>query len=104
MSRVRYNRIERDHYFLVGAFTLLVGLVCLYGYLLSATVVHVVMQKEVRHEISETHTEIAKLEAEYIAKQNTVSDEIASLEGYVVTDAKIFIAKGDTSLVLSSNN
>lgn len=104
MSQRRYNKIEKEHYLLAGAFFLLIALVVSYGYLLSATVVHVVMQKEVRQEINATHTEIAHLESEYITRQHAVSDEIASLQGFVVASNKIFINKSDTSLVLSSNN
>ena len=108
MTKRITNRIEKEHCYLAGAFFTLVLLVVLYGYLLSATVVHVVMQKEIRGEINNAHSEISKLEAEYIKRQHALSSNIASLQGFVEAPEKIFIDKGETSLVLSdpdtSNN
>lgn len=104
MNTTLKNRIEREHCYVAGAFVSLVSLVCLYGYFLSATVVHVVMQKELRREINSVHSHISTLEAEYIARQHAISDEIASLQGFVATDHKVFIDKGAASLVLSTNN
>ena len=70
-------------------------------YFLSATVVHVVMQKETTRAIYALHSEIASLEAEYIDRQHAISEEIATLHGFVGIESKIFVDKGDTSLVLS---
>ena len=97
------NRIEKEHYYLVAVFFTLITLVLVYMYLLSATVAHVVMQKEIRGELNKVHSDISVLESEYIALQHSVSGEIASLQGFVATGDKLFIDKSDTSLVLSSN-
>lgn len=99
MQKTLYN--ENLHLF--GSLTLLLLLSALYVYFLSSTVVQVVMQKEVRSQISDLNAEISNLEAEYIERQHAVSDEIASLQGFVRTGEKIFIDKSKTSLVLSTN-
>ena len=104
MNICRNNHIEKAHCYLVSAFLLLTVLACLYMYLLSATVVHVVMQKEGKKEINELHSEISQLEAEYISRQHAVSSEIASMQGFIATNEKIFIDKGDDSLVLLTND
>lgn len=98
------NKIEREHYYVAGAFGALLVLVSLYGYLLSATVVHVVMQKEMRQEIRAVHSEIAELEAAYIARQHAISNEIALLDGFEEVTEKVFIDKSAASLVLRTNN
>ena len=81
---------------------MLLSFLGLYAYFLSATVVHVVMQKEISNTIHETHSEIAKLEAKYIDRQHAFSVELATQQGFVLAENKIFIDKSDTSLVLST--
>ncbi len=73
----------------------------LYMYFLSASVVHVVIRKEVNQDIVKLNSEIAELEAEYIFAQHRVSNRIATLEGYQEVDAKVFIDRTQPSLVLS---
>lgn len=79
-------------------FTALLALAASYMYFLSASVIHVVMQKQISGEIHELNFEIAKLESNYIEKQHELSREVASLEGFIATENKIFIKKGDTGL------
>lgn len=90
---------ERQYVFLAGA--CLVGLVFAYMYFLSASVIHVVIRKEASQDIRSLQTEIATLEAEYIAAQHAVSADIASLQGFVETPNKIFLDRTDSTLVLS---
>lgn len=79
---------------------LLLVLVVAYMYLVSMTVMHVVIRQETDQAIKQLHSDIATLEAEYIAAQHTVSADIASLQGFVETGEKIFIKRTPSSLVL----
>jgi hypothetical protein len=97
--------IETERKYIIATFGLLVAIFSLYIYLVSHSVVHVVIRKEVQQEINKLHTEISHLEAEYIMAQHSVSSEIASLDGYVEVRQKIFIDRNndDSKLVLSTD-
>lgn len=71
-----------------------------YVYLISASVVHVVMRTEVSQEMTKIASEISELESQYIEAQHRVSSDIASLQGYTQTAAKVFIDRTPSSLVL----
>jgi hypothetical protein len=77
------------------------GLVFLYMYFLSMSVVHVVLRKEVNQKVGTIESEIAALEATYIDAQHKVSDKIAALENFTENDEKIFVSRDDATLVLS---
>ncbi len=94
---------SQPHLYTLGASALLFTLFVGYIYFLSATVVHVVIRKEVTQEIVALRSEIANLESEYIERQHAMSGGIASQKGFVAIADKIFIDRGDTSLVLSDN-
>lgn len=105
MNIQNLNKISlaADRRYVLGALALVIGLMSFYVYFLSASVIHVVIRKESQQEINKLHTEISHLEAEYIAAQHSMSAEIASLDGYVAIDDKIFIDRNDdTKLVLST--
>jgi hypothetical protein len=72
----------------------------LYMYLLASTVVHVVMQKEVERKVAEAETVVSELETELMLAQHKVSAEIATLEGYVEPETRVFIDRGEASLVV----
>jgi hypothetical protein len=87
-----------------------IGCICLlllsfvaYLYFLNMSVVHVVMRKEAAHDISELRTEIAVLETVFIESQHTIASRMATLSGYNVDSEKIFVMRGDRSLVLRDN-
>jgi hypothetical protein len=84
--------------------TVLIGLVILYMYLLSMSVVHVVMRKELTLAIRETESDIARLETDFIHAQHTVSERIASATQFYETDEKIFVRRSPDALVLSRIN
>lgn len=86
-----------------GCFFLLVVSVMLYLYFLNVSVVHVVMRKEAMQEISHLNTEIATLETAYIEAQHVIAGRIAQLDGYSSDSQKVFITRGETSLVLRDN-
>ena len=76
---------------------------CSYMYFVSMSVVDVVMRKEVDKEIASLGTKVSQLESAYIEMQHSVSREIATREGYVVADKKIFIDRTEDTLVFSGN-
>ncbi|MBP6923947.1 MAG: hypothetical protein KBC62_03425 [Candidatus Pacebacteria bacterium] len=82
---------------------LLMTAVVAYLYFLNLSVVHVVMRKEATQESNQLRTEIAMLETTYIQSQHKIADRIANLEGYSIDTEKIFITRGETSLVLRDN-
>ena len=84
-----------------GALFCLVSVFFAYIYFVGMSVVHVVMRKEVDTQIASLGTSVAELEEQYIDMQHRVSSDIASLQGFVVTDEKIFIDKTAATLVLS---
>ncbi len=77
------------------------ALFLLYIYLISASIVHVVIRTEVTQEMKKVSSEIALLENRYIDAQNKVSSEIASLQGYTQTSKKIFIDRNAPAFALS---
>jgi hypothetical protein len=83
--------------------TLLLLSVGIYLYFLNLSVVHVVMRKEVIAEQNQVRTEIAELEASYIEAQHKIAGRIAHLDGYSIDTAKIFVTRGEQSLVLRDN-
>lgn len=62
------------------------------------------MRKELNQEIAQTSSYVSELESQYIEVQHAVSAEIASLDGFVQADNKVFIERRDTGLVLSAGN
>lgn len=104
MNRIHTNTAlyEREHLWLCLGVGTLLGGVMLYIYFLSASVVHVVMRKEVDKEIAHLGSTLSELETEFIEAQHSVSEDIASLKGFKHTDHKIFIDRSQTTLVLSN--
>ena len=102
MNYKTQSLIQKPNYFCGFFLFALLTLSALYMYLLSSTIVQVVMQKQISSEIHELNSDIAKLESEYIEKQHALSREVASLDGFVSVENKIFINKSDTGLALSA--
>lgn len=93
---------ERVWFF--AALGILLLSIVFYIYFLSASVMHVVIRKELNQELRHVASEISSYEAEYIRLQHEVSNDIASLQGYVPANDKVFIDRTKDSLVLSSRN
>ena len=87
-------------YFNVGV-AIFFGLIFLYMYFLSMSVVHVVLRKEVMVKVSNIESEIAALEASYIGAQHKVSNKMAALENFTENDSKVFVSRSDETLVFS---
>lgn len=82
----------------------IISMVALYMYTISASVVNVVMHKELQQAITLVQSDITELESEYIAGQYTFNEEKAIALGFVENENKIFIAASDTNLVVTRNN
>ncbi len=74
-----------------------------YTYFLSASVVHVVMRKEVDAQIAEAATTLSGLDADYIELQHALSADIATQKGFVAAPKKLFVDRTQGTLVLSRN-
>lgn len=81
----------------------LVALFAAYVYLVSASIVHVVIRTELNQEIQKVSSEISIMEGSYIAAQHKVSASIATLQGYTENSQKIFIDRSAPAFVLSSD-
>jgi hypothetical protein len=86
-----------------AAVALLVLSIAAYVYFLSASVVHVVMRKEVDAEIAAASTAMSTLEAEYIELQHALSADIATANGFVAAPKKLFVDRTTDTLVVSRN-
>lgn len=84
--------------------TLMLGLIGLYMYFLSMSVVHVVLRKEAAHKVTTLDSEIALLEATYIESQHLVSDHMARLAQFSATSEKIFVTQQSPTLVYIDMN
>lgn len=84
----------------IALLLILIGFLA-YIYFVSASIVHVVMHKEVDRKIAERSSIIGDLEATYIASQHEVSADIASLHGFTTDAKKIFLDPSPSTLVLS---
>ena len=99
----RHNAItaykeESRLFYIVSSLFVVVS--CLYMYFVSASVMHVVMRKEIDSQIVEMATSISQLDAQYIEMQHSVSSDIASLKGFAIADKKVFIDKTNDTLVV----
>lgn len=102
MARTAVYKDERTWFF--AAATLLAVTFILYAYFVMASVVHVVIRKELSQEAVTKSSYVSQLETEYIDAQHAVSEEIATQRGYTKIEKKVFVDKTPTTLVLSSTN
>lgn len=85
----------------IGAL-LLVVVVFSYLFFLNQSVIHVVLREEAERAISEHTTVITNLEANLIEAQFIITERVASLDNYQVEHQKLFVTRGEASLVLRS--
>lgn len=79
-------------------------LLVMYGYFLSMTVVHVVVQKDYAYERSELTSKITMLESEYMVAQHHISERVTNSPDLLANENKVFISRTTPSLVLSSRD
>lgn len=101
-TKVLAQTIHIEKTLFIALSSMCLVLFALYIYFISASVVHVVMRTETSQEITKLASEISELEGQYIEAQHRVSSDIASLQGYTQTGAKIFIDRTPASLVLQT--
>lgn len=94
------NNINLEKSLLIFSTGLALSLVAAYMYFVSASIVHVVIRKEINHEMTQLHTEIALLESDYMQAQHLLSSDVANLAGFVATGEKIFLDPTPASLVV----
>jgi hypothetical protein len=81
--------------------TLVAG-IFVYMYLLTMSVVHVVIRKETTQTVQALETEIASLETKFMLAQHVVSTAIVENQGFTQTSEKIFVSRPtDTAIALS---
>ncbi len=83
---------------------LVLALFAAYTYFVSASVVHVVVRKELTRELADTQTRISSLEAEYISAQNSVGYDTALARGFEKNEEKVFVKQADPAAVLTLND
>jgi threonyl-tRNA synthetase len=91
--RVATKKLDLTSLYLTMAVITFFGLIVLYMYFLTMSVVHVVLRKEVVTDIREVESQIASLESSYINAQHAVSDKMATLESFTQNDNKIFVER-----------
>lgn len=77
--------------------------IALYMYFLSLSVMHVVMRREAVQDLNELKSEIARLETSYIEARHNINSKLADIGDFNHNQEKIFIKRGESSLVLNSN-
>ena len=100
MKIISYKQILKDERYQTSA--LLIVLVCMlvaYFYLLSSSVVNVVVSREYVQAQREVASSITELEAEFIQMQHTVRRDVALQQGFVAVAEKTFVMPFDTTLV-----
>lgn len=94
---IKLQKDQRYLYILIG---LCCALLAAYMYFLSATIMHVVVRKEVSQSMVELNSKVATLESQYIEVQHTISEDIASQRGFIATEDKIFVNRTNGAVVL----
>jgi len=80
----------------------LLSCIVLYMYLLSMSVVHVVMRKEATQDLRALESEIAALETDFMLAQHVVSTAIVDNQQYTETSEKIFVSRSSSMAVVVS--
>lgn len=87
-------RIRNAELRIFWALSLLVGiLLASYLYLVSSSIVNVIVRGELENKITTAHSSLSILETEYLAKKNAVSFERALALGFHAVGEKQYVAK-----------
>jgi hypothetical protein len=74
-----------------------------YAYFLSASVVNVVMRKDVDAQLASAGTAMSELESDYIELQHALSADIATQKGFVAAPKKLFVDRTEGGFAFSHN-
>ncbi len=102
MNRAKVQNINYDKVVFLSLFAGSICLMLMYMYFVSASIVHVVIRKEISQDMVKMNSEISQLENQYIAAQHSVSNKIASLDGYKEVKDKVFIDRTHDNLAMST--
>ncbi|PIZ54329.1 hypothetical protein CO026_00015 [Candidatus Kaiserbacteria bacterium CG_4_9_14_0_2_um_filter_41_32] len=100
---VKISNNNNHVYFSLLGLTL-ITLLFLYVYFLSASVVHVVLRKQAITNTANIESQIAQLETSYISAQHSISNKIASSEGFSENSKKIFVSRAVPTFAMSASN
>lgn len=102
MNQRSYKAVcVNERKWVLSLFVVLLSVAFLYMYFVTTSVVQVVMRQEIERDITDVSARISELESEYIKAQHEISADIASHEGYLEIEEKIFISRTPSTLVLS---
>lgn len=99
IAKALYMEYNAEKYLMAFFLVVFCGLVFAYIQLLSLSVVHVVMNKEAKEQMSILASEIAELESAYMEKQHAISTEVVEHRGYVASSEKIFLDRTGAAVV-----
>lgn len=100
-TRHKSSICARERTWVFSLLAVLAAVFVLYIYFVTASVVQVVIRQELDGEITDTKAKISTLETAYMQAQHQVSAEIASRDGYVAVDHKVYIDQAQDTAVLS---
>ena len=104
MTRKRTTPYCTERKLFFGALSLLLTVFASYVYFVSASIVHVVVRKEINHETTEMSSYVSELESTYISSKRSVDIVLAREYGFTDVTEKIYIDRTPASLVLSRND
>lgn len=99
IAKAIYIEHRSERYLLALLLAAFCALSVAYVYLLSMSVVHVVISRETEEKIHGLHSEIATLESSYMEKQHAISMEVVERRGFAVSSEKIFLNREGASVV-----
>ncbi len=73
----------------------------LYMYFISASIVNVVLRKEIEGDIITTHSEVGELESRYLGLENNITMDRAFAMGFVKLADKKFVTRASQSLSIN---
>jgi hypothetical protein len=85
------------------------GIICVisfacYTYFLAASVLNVVVRKQIDTDISTIHTTLDELEARYIVATTRINEETAKERGFIEREEKTYLTAKSNTVVLSTND
>lgn len=98
-TNILYIEHKLEHLTLAFALCALTVLSVAYIYLLSMSVVHVVVTREAEQRVNDIRGEIASLESTYMQRQHQISMVVVENRGYAIADKKIFLDRENSSVV-----
>lgn len=96
MTRTHTQVYQQERRFFYAALMCLLASIAGYMYFVSASVVHVVVRKEVDQEIASLVSSVSQLESQYIEAQHLVSNDIATQHGFQHITDPVYVNRAST--------